>query len=164
MSKGTYPPFRALAASALVLSVTLSVRAIPPDSKGTPAGKDAPPAWKPRVEEASDEAELAIRTFRLPQGFKADLFAAEPMLANPVCFNIDEHGRFYVVETYRFKDGVIDIRDVMDWLSDDTACQTVADRRAMVKKWLGDKGIANLERASDRIKLIEDTDGDGKAD
>lgn len=140
------------------------VAAIPPDAKGTPAGKDAPPAWKPRVEKASDEAELAISQFRLPQGFKADLFAAEPMLANPVCFHIDERGRFYVVETFRFKNGVIDVRDVMSWLDDDTASQTVADRRAMVQKWLGDAGVARLERASDRIKLIEDTDGDGRAD
>jgi quinoprotein glucose dehydrogenase len=151
-------------ACAAVLSTALAAVAIPPDDKGTPAGKNSLPPWKPRVQKASDEAELAIGQFRLPEGFKADLFAAEPFLANPVCFHVDEKGRFYVVETFRFKDGVIDIRDVMDWLSDDTACQTVADRRAMVKKWRGDKGVAELERASDRIKLIEDTDGDGKAD
>jgi len=164
MSNRHLPRRRALCACALVLSTGLAALAIPPDDKGTPAGRSSLPPWKPRVEKASDEAELAIGQFRLPEGFKADLVAAEPMLANPVCFHIDERGRFYVVETFRFKDGVIDVRDVMDWLSDDTACQTVADRRAMVKKWRGDKGVAELERASDRIKLIEDTDGDGKAD
>jgi quinoprotein glucose dehydrogenase len=154
----------ALLTCAVVASIDLPARAIPPDDKGTPAGKDSLPAWRPRVEKASEEAGLAIGQFRLPEGFKADLVAAEPMLANPVCFHIDEKGRFYVVETIRFKNGVIDVRDVMDWLSDDTACQTVADRRAMVRKWRGDKGVAELEQASDRIKLIEDTDGDGKAD
>jgi quinoprotein glucose dehydrogenase len=154
-----------------VLSSILSVGvvhlalAIPPDEKGTPAGKDSLSGnWKPRVEKASDEGELAIGQFRVPEGFKVDLVAAEPMLANPVAFHIDERGRFYVVETFRFKDGVIDVRDVMTWLDDDTASRTVAARRAMVTKHLGEEGVAKLERASDRIKLIEDTDGDGKAD
>ena len=32
-----------------------------------------------------------------------DLFAAEPLLANPVAFHIDEQGRFFVVETFRLK-------------------------------------------------------------
>jgi quinoprotein glucose dehydrogenase len=56
------------------------------------------------------------------------------------------------------------VRDVMSWLDDDTASRTIAARRAMVQKHVGDKGVAELEVASDRLKLIEDRDGDGKAD
>ena len=37
----------------------------------------------------------------MPAGLKVELFAAEPLLANPVAFCIDEQGRFYVAETFR---------------------------------------------------------------
>ncbi|HZN65704.1 MAG TPA: PVC-type heme-binding CxxCH protein, partial [Tepidisphaeraceae bacterium] len=133
---------------------------------GTGSGTPNPQAkaWKPRVEPASDEAEMSIGQFRVPEGFKVELFAAEPRLANPVAFHIDERGRFYVIETYRFKGGVLDVREFMHWLADDTASRTIAARRAMVLKHLGEKGVAELEVASDRLKLIEDRDGDGKAD
>src|SRR5437762_8837090 len=63
----------------------------------------------PKIAAASDEGEKAIKRFRIPKGFKVELFAAEPMLANPVCFAIDEKGRFYVAETFRLHDGVTDI-------------------------------------------------------
>ena len=121
-------------------------------------------AWKPRIEPASEEAELAISQFQLPEGFKADLVAAEPRLANPVAFHIDEKGRFFVAETFRLHHGVLDIREVMDWLDDDTACRVVADRKTMVRKFRGDAGVREMEGAQERLKLLEDRDGDGKAD
>src|SRR6185436_7192081 len=57
--------------------------------------------YQPTVAPASDEAQAAIKQFRPAPGLKVDLFAAEPYLANPVAFCIDEHGRFYVAETFR---------------------------------------------------------------
>src|SRR5688500_11418080 len=68
------------------------------------------------VAAASNEGELAIKRFRVPKGMKVELFAAEPMLANPVAFCIDHQGRFYVAETYRLHAGVTDIRGHMNWL------------------------------------------------
>src|SRR5215210_1905332 len=47
---------------------------------------DAPKPYNPYVAPASDEAQNAIKRFRVPKGFKVDLFAAEPLLANPVAF------------------------------------------------------------------------------
>ena len=44
--------------------------------------RDSKP-YEPTVAPASDEAERAIRTFRVPAGLKVELFAAEPLLANP---------------------------------------------------------------------------------
>jgi quinoprotein glucose dehydrogenase len=99
----------------------------------------------------------------LPDGLKADLFAAEPMLANPVCFCFDEKGRLYVAETFRLHDGVTDNRGHMNWLDDELAAHTVADRLALYQKYLGKK----LERYTahhDRVRLLEDTKGTGKAD
>lgn len=128
------------------------------------AERDSHPApYAPRIAPASEEGQLAIKRFRLPKGFKAELFAAEPLLANPVSFCIDEQGRFYVVETFRLHAGVTDIRGHMNWLDDDLASQSVEDRVAMMKKYEGDK-ISEYAKESDRVRLVVDSDGDGKAD
>ena len=42
-----------------------------------------------RVQPASGEAEAAISQFRVPPGFKVELFAAEPRVANISSFDID---------------------------------------------------------------------------
>src|SRR3954470_25034612 len=117
----------------------------------------------PMVAQASDEGEKALKRFRIPKGFKVELFAAEPLLANPVCFTIDEKGRFYVAETFRLHAGVTDIRGHMAWLDTELASQSVEQRVAYMKKFEGPK-IGDYTKETDRVRLIEDTDGDGKAD
>lgn len=121
------------------------------------------PAYSPLVQGPSNEAMLALKRIRVPRGMKVDLFAAEPLLANPVCFCTDEHGRFYVAETFRIHSGVEDLRDHMDWLDDDLASRTVEDRIALYKKHLGSAAV-NYTREHERIRLLEDTKGSGKAD
>ena len=64
--------------------------------------------------QATADAELAAKKFKLAPGLKVDLWAAEPMLANPVAFCIDERGRIYVSETHRLHPGVTDIRGHMN--------------------------------------------------
>src|SRR5438128_8584143 len=117
----------------------------------------------PKILPASDEAELAIKKFQVESGLKVDLWAAEPLLANPVAFNFDEKGRAYVCETYRLGAGVDDIRGIMDWLDEELACRTVEDRLAEMKRHLGDR-FARYSEHSERVSRIEDRDGDGKAD
>src|SRR6516165_3383476 len=95
--------------------------------------------YSPKIHPASGEADKALKRIRVPQGLHVSLFAAEPMLANPVCFCVDEKNRFYVAETFRLHAGVTDIRGHMDWLDDDLACRTVADRLAMMKRRLGSR-------------------------
>jgi len=123
----------------------------------------AEPPNPPKVAEASNQGELAIPRIRIPAGMKLSLWAAEPLLANPVAFCIDARGRVYVAETFRQKKGVEDNRDHMSWLDDDLAAMTVEDRLAYFKKHLGDK-LADYGKEDDRIRLLEDRDGDGKAD
>jgi len=117
----------------------------------------------PFVAEASAEAEAAVPGIVLPEGFEVSLFAAEPMLGNPVAFDIDDRGVVYVAETFRHTQGVTDLRDHMDWLEDDLACETVADRVAMFAKYEGD-AFVEYSRASERVRRIVDRDGDGRAD
>lgn len=112
---------------------------------------------------ASDEGARAIQQFRKPEGLEVDLFAAEPLLANPVAFWIDNRGQAYVCETFRHHAGVTDNRSHMSWLDDDLAARTVADRVAMYRKHLGDE-FATYGQEHDRVRLVRDTDGDGRAD
>ena len=51
----------------------------------------------------------------------------------------------------------------MYWLDDDLACRTVADRVAMYKKHLKDK-FPSYAIEQDRVRLVEDTEGTGRAD
>src|SRR5262245_34125321 len=118
---------------------------------------------EPKVAEASEEGERAISRMKVPEGLKVQLWAAEPLLANPVAFCFDERGRVYVAETYRQKKGVEDNRDHGHWLDDDLAAMTVEDRLAYFWKHLGEK-TWEYAREQDLIRLVEDRDGDGKAD
>src|SRR6266536_6179723 len=123
----------------------------------------SPNATNEFVAPASNQGELAIKRFQVATGLNVDLWAAEPMLANPVAFNFDEKGRAYVCETFRLHAGVDDIRGLMDWLDEELAARTVDDRLAEMKRHLGDR-FPKYSEHSERISVIEDRDGDGKAD
>ena len=109
------------------------------------------------------EAELAMKSFQVAPGLRVDLWAAEPLLLNPVAFHFDEKGRAYVCETFRLGAGVDDIRGIMDWLDEDLASRTVDDRLAEMKRHLGNRFSKYTEK-SERISLLTDTTGSGKAD
>jgi len=120
--------------------------------------------YKPKVAGPSPEASVAAKSIRLAPGLKLELFAAEPNLANPVAFCIDDRGRFYVAETFRLHAGVTDNRSHMNWLDADMASRTVADRVAMYRKYLSPSEFKGYQVDHERVRLIEDRDGDGKAD
>ncbi len=77
------------------------------------------------VEPAESQKHIVV-----PEGFAAELFAAEPQIeGKPICMNWDERGRLWIGET-------------IDYPNE-----------------LQPRG-----KGRDRIKILEDTDGDGKAD
>jgi quinoprotein glucose dehydrogenase len=115
-----------------------------------------------RVHEASNEGTKALKRIEVPKGLTVSLFAAEPLVANIVSFCIDNQGRFYVAETFRLHHGVSDNRGNR-WLDDDLASRTVADRLALYKKYLG-KNFASYAKEQDRVRMVQDTTGSGKAD
>jgi quinoprotein glucose dehydrogenase len=117
----------------------------------------------PVVDPASDDAQLAIKRFSLPKGLKASLWAAEPMLANPVAIDFDEQGRLFVSETYRYRTSVLDIRDYMDMLELDLAARTIEDRAALHRKVFGEQA-KDFAIESEIVRLVEDTNHDGVAD
>lgn len=144
-----------IALFATLLSAGVSL-AVPPDAA-------SPAPDQPQIAAASDEAEKAIKSFRVPEGLEIRLFAAEPDLANPVAFTVANDGKVYVCETFRQGKGVEDNRGHEHWLDDDLAAQTVEDRLAYFRKHLKEK-VEDYARHDDRIRLLEDTNGDGRAD
>ncbi len=120
--------------------------------------------YSPFVAPPSDEGQLAIQGFESAPGIELELFAAEPMLANPVCFYADHRGDFFVAETFRHHAGVTDIRDHMDWLDEDLASAMVEERLAMLRAHEGEDYDAHFGTEHERVRLIRDTDGDGEAD
>src|SRR5438552_9732812 len=116
-----------------------------------------------RIGRASEDWKKTVQRMQLPAGVKADLWAAEPHVANIVSFAFDEKGRCYVAETFRLHAGVTDNRTHMYWLDDDLAARTVGDRIALYKKHLKEK-FASYEKDSDRVRLVEDSKGTGRAD
>lgn len=118
---------------------------------------------EPHLQPASDEAEKAMKKFVIPDGFKVDVWASEPLLGNPVSFSIDEKGRLFAAETYRYRTSTLDIRHYMFMLEDDLACRNTDDRIASIKKNFP-KEWQKLENETEVVRLVEDRDGDGKAD
>ena len=102
-----------------------------------------PPPREPAIAAASDEPARAAAGFGLPAGFAVECFAAEPDLANPVAFSIDERGRVFVCEAFRAHKGVGDNtgKEGTPWLEADLAAQTVDDRLAYHLRLLGEKEI-----------------------
>src|SRR6478735_4690283 len=118
----------------------------------------------PVINAASDEATQALSRMKVPAGLKAELWAAEPMFANPVAFNLDEQGRVFVAETHRYGSSVLDIRDYMWILEDDLGNRNQDDFRAMIRRDFGEANEKELSKESERLMLLEDTDGNGAAD
>ncbi len=118
----------------------------------------------PLLAPASGEGEARIKQFKLLPGMKVELWAAEPMLANPVAFSVDELGRVWTSETYRYRSSVLDIRSYMFMLEDDLASRSIDDRLKQIRKWFGPDGEKEMSKETEVIRLLEDTDHDGKAD
>jgi len=101
-----------------------------------------------KAEAGARDAANALKSVSTDAGLKLDIWAFEPMLANPVAFAPDERGRWYVSESYRQEGrqvngkpivgGVVDNRGHMGWLNDDIAARTTDDRLRMMRKYYPD--------------------------
>lgn len=101
---------------------------------------------------------------------------------DPVAISFDEKGRAYVTQTQRRKANDLDIRNNRDWIPNDLSFTSPDDKRAFYQKVFtaenssknkrrvkdynkdGRHDILDLQALTERIHLIEDTDGDGLAD
>ncbi|GAB3342859.1 c-type cytochrome [Larkinella ripae] len=112
--------------------------------------------------------EEALKTFELEPGFQIELVASEPLVADPVAMEIDENGRFYVVEMHGYpldKSGTGKIKLLTDTNGDGRMDESTvfADDLTLptgIMRWK--KGV--LVTDAPDVLYLEDTDGDGKAD
>jgi hypothetical protein len=66
---------------------------------------EEPPAGERRADDypyAGLPGEEAVRVMKLPEGFKAILFAAEPDVKQPIAMALDHRGRLWVAEAYEY--------------------------------------------------------------
>src|SRR4051812_27351835 len=61
------------------------------------------------------DAEALAQVQFAEKNLKVDVWAAAPLMMNPVSFCFDEKGRVFVAETTRFEHGVPDTRGHMYW-------------------------------------------------
>lgn len=134
----------------MLASLALLIALAPPPPQDAAKGAEVAPPPVPGV----------------PAGFTIQVFAREPLVADPVAIAIDEKGRVYSAESERQERGIEDNRSSKFWLMDDLAAQTVEDRLAYHEKWKSErKGEMDYYRAfADRLRRIDDTDGDGVGD
>ena len=77
--------------------------------------------------------------FHVPPGFEVQLFAAEPQINKPINMAFDARGRLWVSSTVEYP------------------------YAAEKSRWSDPQGT-NVKGSRDAIKILEDTDGDGRAD
>jgi quinoprotein glucose dehydrogenase len=118
-----------------------------------------PASWGQRQPRIGGAEETLSRLRLADKGLQVQLWASEPLLANPVAFCFDEQGRAFVVETTRFGRGVPDTRSHMYWLEEDLANRTIDDLLAMYKK----HKYQGYEKYSDQLRLVWDDQGVGRA-
>jgi putative membrane-bound dehydrogenase-like protein len=116
--------------------------------------------------------EESLKKLKIEPGLKVELFAAEPLVMDPVAIAFDQRGRMFVVEYGDYPigppAGEPPLSKVV--LVEDTDGDGLADRRQVFAEGLNfahslmpfNEGI--LVGAQTQILFLKDTDGDGKAD
>ena len=137
----------------LLLALTvLPGSAVPPTNPDAQPAKDNP------------DADGAAKRAVVAGGLKPTVWAAEPLMANPVAFCFDGQGRAYVAETTRFEHGVPDTRGHMYWLDEDIGSRSVEDRLKMYEKHKFGAKDKNYEDFDDQVRMVWDSTGSKVAD
>lgn len=119
-----------------------------------------------------------------PKTLKYEKWTADFEIHNAIALSFDNEGRAYVTGARRRKAADLAISDRKEWMVDDLSLTDVEEKRALIKRRLsvengkteeaktlvkdfnedGSHDWHDLKELSDTIYLVEDTDGDGKAD
>lgn len=165
--------FRLLPAFCLSLAFVSSVSSVSADEDRASEPITAPEIYGQGVRETEPRTPDEERAgFHLPDGFEAQLFAAEPQIAKPLNMAWDARGRLWVTNTleypYPAKPGT-EPRDSIKILEDtdgDGRCDkvtTFADKLNIPMGLLPTKGGVICFNIPD-IVFLRDNDGDDKAD
>ena len=160
----------------LLIQLTLLPAVFAADKKKSETLSD-PPKWRQWDLGASAPvpADKALSTFKIAPGFKLELFAAEPMVVDPVCMAWDGNGRAWVVEMRGYMPdvsgtGEISLKVGKVVVLEDTNNDGRADKKTdYLKGLIMPRAIAMVQGGvlvaePPNIWFCEDTNGDLKCD
>ncbi len=163
----------------LLLTTALAFSA---DEVDTPKAPKKSDDRAPKGNAAADTAENAMKNFAVAPGLKVDVWAAEPLLENPVALSFDHLGRAFVAVTQRRRTSVPDIRKHEEWKIENLSLRTVEERIAFVKSKMPESPAVKPKKSEDdinkdgqldwrdwaveseEIRIVEDSTGSGRAD
>ncbi len=125
------------------------------------------PDEAPKVEEREEKSDQGSRDAEPASralGMIIKPFAKAPQVQSGVALTVDDLGKVYVAETYRFGHGAEDNRSHTDWIMEDLAIKTLEERRAMLTKHAAGMKPGYLTEKADRVVRLVDQDKDGMAD
>jgi len=119
-----------------------------------------------------------------PAPLEFSRWSGDVNVPDPVAISFDNRGRAFVTQTQRRKSQDLDIRAHREWIPDDVGFQSVGEKRAFYHRMLtpavagkskgntkiqdrngdGSHDYKDLMILSEKIHIIEDTNGDGTAD
>lgn len=163
----------------LILALSAAVAGVSSALLAAPSGGELEkqrPKWKiDKIPEAPilSPAE-AIKTFKLPPGFKIELVAAEPMVEEPIAMAFDPDGRAYVCELRAYMpdmEGTGELEPIGRIKRlEDTDNDGVFDKSTIfmdklsIPRAVGFMGDGVLVSEPPNLYLAKDTNGDGVAD
>jgi len=104
--------------------------------------------------------EQSAAQMRLPDGFRIELVASEPVIQEPSCIAFDAKGRIFVTELHGYNvEGEIDVAKLNKTGKLDT------EVRRLRWEFMGGETAEEAKlRQFGKVKLLKDTDGDGRMD
>jgi len=137
-----------IASAAAILFCACADWSQPLRAEGIPLATGAPGPLAP---------EESLKRFQLEPGFRIELVAAEPHVADPVAIAFDAPGRIFVCEIHGYNlEGYLDVVELNKTGALDRAVRRVpADDRTIAEAAKNQYGT---------VKLLVDADGDGRID
>ena len=157
--------FRSLLPGVLLLLLLPQAWAVP---GGEPAKAEEPAKIEGTAntdpEPVVDPDKAILSTIIYPEGMVAGVFAREPDVLNATAISMDEQNRLFIAETHRFDRGIEDNRRNWYWLEEEVGLRSTAERLALYEKYADKKEPGYYTKYAEKIRVLEDKDGDGKAE
>ncbi len=163
----------------LLLTTALAFSADEVDTPKSPKRNDDK---TPKGNASLQTPEAAMKNFAVAPGLRVDVWAAEPLLENPIALSFDAQGRAFVAVTERRRTSVPDIRKHEDWQIENLSLRTVEARIAFLKTKMPESPAVKPKKPeedinkdgqldwrdwaveSEEIRVVEDSTGSGRAD
>jgi len=111
------------------------------------------------------DIENRMQSFSIPKEMEIKLWADPTLTKNPSFFSFDSQGRMMIAEIYRVNKGVADVRTYSKELNiADIYNETNDDRFKMYHHFKDQIPENQFSKVSDKIRIVEDTNFNGKAD